>query len=227
MAASLPGALSSTCSIVSPARCSISHLLRRQFRRAGPSAPAWPAPPPGRHTARPSAAGELAVTARPGPCPARAVISADSSAGTMPSLSVVHTRPSVRSSEAPALSSQPKPSEPSNRPSANHLKPTGTSYSRRPSRFATRSISGRADHGLAHRGVRAPLRPMAEQVVDQHRQIMVRLHQAAAAGDDAVAVVVGVAGEGDVVAVLQADQRAASRTSRTDPCGSCRPSPPS
>ncbi len=64
----------------------------------------------------------------------------------------------------------------------------------------------RGDHGLADRGVRAPLRPVPVQVVDQHRQVMVRLHQAVAAGDDAVAVMVGIAGERDVVFVLQADQ---------------------
>ena len=57
----------------------------------------------------------------------RAVISADSKAGTMPSLSVVQTLPSRRRNDAPALSSPPKPSEPSSRPSTNHLKPTGTS----------------------------------------------------------------------------------------------------
>ena len=58
----------------------------------------------------------------------------------MPSLSVVQTLPSRRRKDAPALSSPPNPSEPSNRPSANHLKPTGTSQSLRPSRAVTRSI---------------------------------------------------------------------------------------
>ena len=42
--------------------------------------------------------------------------------------------------EAPALSSPPNPSEPSSRPSTNHLKPTGTSTRGRASRAATRSI---------------------------------------------------------------------------------------
>ena len=58
----------------------------------------------------------------------------------MPSLSVVQTVPSLRRNDAPALSSPPKPKEPSTRPSTNHLKPTGTSASRRPRSFATRSI---------------------------------------------------------------------------------------
>ena len=53
--------------------------------------------------------------------------SADSSAGTMPSLSVVQAVPSRRRKVAPALSSPPKASEPSTSPSTNHLKPTGTS----------------------------------------------------------------------------------------------------
>ena len=41
----------------------------------------------------------------------------------MPSLSVVHTVPSRRRNDAPALSSPPKPTEPSIRPGTNHLKP--------------------------------------------------------------------------------------------------------
>ena len=79
----------------------------------------------------------------PGSRPVRAVISAASSAGTMPSLSVVHTVPSRRRNDAPALSSPPKPSEPSSRPSTNHLKPTGTSYSRRPEPARRRGRSSR------------------------------------------------------------------------------------
>ena len=47
---------------------------------------------------------------------------------------------------------------------------------------------------------------IAEQIVDGHRQIVIRRHQAAAGGDDAVAVVVGIAGEGHVELVLQADE---------------------
>src|SRR5690625_5753914 len=58
----------------------------------------------------------------------------------MPSLSVVHTEPSRRRNEAPALSSPPKPTEESIRPGTNHLKPTGTSNSSRPSEATTRSI---------------------------------------------------------------------------------------
>ncbi len=55
-------------------------------------------------------------------------------------MSVVHTRPLRRRNDAPALSSPPKPNEPSSRPGTNHLKPTGTSTSRRPNPSATRSI---------------------------------------------------------------------------------------
>ena len=58
----------------------------------------------------------------------------------MPSLSVVHALPSRRRKDAPALSSPPKPIEPSSRPGTNHLKPTGTSSRRRPRSAATRSI---------------------------------------------------------------------------------------
>ena len=58
----------------------------------------------------------------------------------MPSLSVVQTVPSNRRNEAPADSSPPKATEPSSRPGTNHLNPTGTSSSRRPSDSATRSM---------------------------------------------------------------------------------------
>ena len=58
----------------------------------------------------------------------------------MPSLSVVQTVPSRRRNEAPALSSPPKPKEPSMSPSTNHLKPTGTSQTFLPSAAPTRSI---------------------------------------------------------------------------------------
>src|SRR3984957_15110874 len=58
----------------------------------------------------------------------------------MPSLSVVHTPPSVRRNDAPALSSPPNPTLPSRRPGTNHLKPTGTSIRPRPVLSAPRSI---------------------------------------------------------------------------------------
>ena len=57
----------------------------------------------------------------------------------MPSLSVDQGRPSRRRKDMPALSSPPNATEPSSRPSTNHLKPTGTSKSGRPSAAAMRS----------------------------------------------------------------------------------------
>ncbi|SKW38236.1 Uncharacterised protein [Mycobacteroides abscessus subsp. abscessus] len=58
----------------------------------------------------------------------------------MPSLSVVHTEPSRRKKDAPALSSPPKPIVPSINPFTNHLNPTGTSISVRPRPATTRSM---------------------------------------------------------------------------------------
>ena len=55
-------------------------------------------------------------------------------------MSVVHTEPSRCRNDAPALSSPPKPTEPSSRPGTNHLNPTGTSSSVRPRSAATLSI---------------------------------------------------------------------------------------
>ena len=47
---------------------------------------------------------------------------------------------------------------------------------------------------------------MLEQIIDRHREIVIRQHEARAARHDAVAVVVGIAREGDVVLVFQSDQ---------------------
>ncbi len=47
---------------------------------------------------------------------------------------------------------------------------------------------------------------LREQIRDRRGQVMIRIQQAGAAGDDAVAVVVGVAGERHVEPVLQRDQ---------------------
>ena len=55
-------------------------------------------------------------------------------------MSVVQTLPSVRRNDAPADSSPPKPTLPSSSPGTNHLNPTGTSSSRRPSPATTRSM---------------------------------------------------------------------------------------
>jgi len=57
-----------------------------------------------------------------------------------PSLSVVQTVPSFFRKLAPALSSPPKQHEPSNKPSTNHLKPTGTSVNLLPTVATTRSM---------------------------------------------------------------------------------------
>jgi len=80
----------------------------------------------------------------------RAVISADSSAGTMPSLSVVQTLPPRRRKDAPALSlpgeSQRAVQQAVGEPfeaDRNLVEPT-------PSRAVTRRSHGAADHGLAN-----------------------------------------------------------------------------
>src|SRR5580704_14539058 len=77
----------------------------------------------------------------PGSLPTFAVISAESKAGTNPSLSVVQTLPSSLEKEAPALSSPPKQRDLSSNPSTNHLNPTGTSYNFRDDFSSIRSIS--------------------------------------------------------------------------------------
>ncbi|MNY28161.1 hypothetical protein D3C86_1621170 [compost metagenome] len=137
-AAPLPGALSSTRVMVSPANwvlrtCSGESWLRAFFCSGVAGASTRSATISPNSSVRPRYSS-------PGSRPRLAVISAASKASTMPSLSVVQTLPSRRRKVAPALSSPAKPSEPSNRPPANHLKPTGTSCRGRPRRALTRSI---------------------------------------------------------------------------------------
>ena len=107
----------------------------------------------------------------------QAVISAASKSMIGPSLSVVHTVPSRRRKLAPALSSPPKQYEPSKSPATNHLKPTGTSRSSRPS-----FLNDVVDHAAAHQGFSygafvAPFGTVREQVSYGHREVMVRVHQ--------------------------------------------------
>ena len=135
-----------------------------------------------------------------------AVISAASRPRTIPSLSVVQTDPSRRRHEAPALSSPPKPRLPPRSPSTNHLNPTGTSRSGRPSLRARRSIRLLLTIVLPIPAAAGHPFRLLEEVRDGDRQVMVGVQQPGAPGHHAVAVVVGVAGPGDVEATLEPDQ---------------------
>ncbi len=61
------------------------------------------------------------------------------------------------------------------------------------------------DEGFADGGVGSPLRAVGEEVLDADGEVVVGVEQAGGAGDDAVAVVVGVGGEGYVVLVFVGD----------------------
>src|SRR3990172_5245594 len=63
-----------------------------------------------------------------------------------------------------------------------------------------------AHHGLAHSRPFRPLRSMGKQVRHGRGEVMVRIHEAGAARNDAVPVVVGVVRERDVEAVLEGDE---------------------
>src|SRR5271155_3719746 len=63
-----------------------------------------------------------------------------------------------------------------------------------------------ADDRLANGDLLAPLGAMLEEIVDAHREIVVGRQQSPAPGHDAVAVMVGVAGDSDIELVLQRDQ---------------------
>ena len=120
----------------------------------------------------------------------------------MPSLSVVHTDPSRCRNDAPADSSPPNATDPSSSPGTNHLNPTGTSSSVRPSESRDPVDHRRADERLADRGVGGPLGAVRVQVVDRDGQVVVRVHQPGVGRDDAVPVGVGVVAGRDVEVVL-------------------------
>ena len=114
--------------------------------------------------------------------------------------------PSRRRKLAPALSSPPKQHEPSNSPGANHLKPTGTSHSLRPSFCTTRSIMLLLTSVLPTAACCRPVGPVREQVANRHRQIMIRIHQARRRRDDPVPVGVRIVAEREAVLVFEPDQ---------------------
>ena len=136
-----------------------------------------------------------------------AVISADSSPRIRPSLSVLHGPPFRRKNDAPALSSPPKPSEPSSKPFTNHLKPTGTSTSRLPRAPATRSMMLLDTSVLPTPASAPPTGPVFEKILDRYGEIMIRVQQPGAARHNAMAVMIRIAGERHVEAILQRDQR--------------------
>ena len=63
-----------------------------------------------------------------------------------------------------------------------------------------------ADHGFTHASIGAPLRTVLEQVIDGHGEVIVRRQQTTGRRDDAVAVVIRVAGESHVETLFQTDQ---------------------
>src|SRR6266536_1924135 len=158
------------------------------------------------------------------------MISAASKERMMPSLSVVQTVPSRQRKLAPALSSPPKQIAPLNRPCENHLNPTGTSKSFLPSRSTTLSMSElltnvlptaaslfhrsfdnsvderAADQRLADGRILVPPRSVREQIVDRHREVMIRIHQSGGWRDDAVTVGVGIIAHRDLKAFFETHQ---------------------
>ena len=84
--------------------------------------------------------------------------------------------------------------------STNHLKPTGTSSIGRLRPLATRSMHGGGDEGLPAPTFADQPGRWVKKVLDADGEIVVGVEEAGGAGDDAVAVVVGVGG--GVAAVL-------------------------
>ncbi len=63
-----------------------------------------------------------------------------------------------------------------------------------------------AHHCFAYSDASLPVRPMLEQIVYGRREEVICGEQTCAAGDDPVAVMIRVAGKGDIEAILQTDQ---------------------
>ena len=86
---------------------------------------------------------------------------------------------------------------------------------------------GAADHGLADRGVLPPARPIAKQIIDRDGEIVVGRHQAGAGVTMPCRSWSVSQAKAMSYLILQADQAAAWRRTRTDPCGCGRPNPAS
>ena len=169
MGALLPGACSEHLIDAFAGEFGAANLRAIESWRASFSAPEWRGASMRSANGSPRSSASVRY-ASPGSRPVRAVISAESSAGVMPSLSVLQAPPSIRLNDAPALSSPPNPRSPDRSPATNHLNPTGTSYSRRSSR-AVDPVDHRAAHdGLADAGRGLPQRAVPEQIIDGHGQ---------------------------------------------------------
>ena len=65
---------------------------------------------------------------------------------------------------------------------------------------------GTGDKGFTNFGVGGPLRPVGEKVLNGDGQVVVGVHEPAGAGDNAMAVRVGVGPEGEIVVVFEIDE---------------------
>ena len=141
-----------------------------------------------------------------------------------PSLSVVQTVPPA-AGNWPRVSSPPKQNEPSNSPGANHLKPTGTSRSLRPS-WPRRDRSGCWRRASCRPRRRSATSAGASADTDRHRQIVIRVQQPDRGRHDPVPVRVWVVAEGDVDLSFKPTSLP-SHTGWNNPCGFFRRGPPS
>ena len=134
------------------------------------------------------------------------MISAASKAGTIPSLSVVQTRAIQTSKRGPcalfAAEAKRTVEQAINEPlEANrHLVQL-------PAKLRGDAINHLAAHyRFADRRFLAPLRPVLEEVEDGDGKVMVGWQQPRAPRDNPVPVMIGVAGQGDLEAILDVDQ---------------------
>ena len=124
----------------------------------------------------------------------------------MPSLSVVHTVPSRRRNEAPGALLAAEAKRAAHQPFHHPLESHGHFH-----HLQLQAGRHAVDHAaryqrLAHRRAGRPSGPVLEQKRNRHRQVMIGIQQARAARHHAVPVVIGIAGERHVEAVLQRDQ---------------------
>ena len=157
-----------------------------------------------------------------GSCPRRAVSSAASRQAMMPSLSVVQTVPSRRRNEAPALAAEAERAvhEACHEP----LEPDGN-LDQPPAEARRDAVDDRGgDERLADGDVGAPRTPAAEQVVDRRGDDVVGVHQPDAAGRRSRAGPRRRRCPWRGRTGRAAPRGGPSRTARTGPCGSCRPS---
>ena len=122
----------------------------------------------------------------------------------IPSLSVVQTEPSLLKKACALFAAE---SERSIEQPVDEPFETDRNFPKLSPELCSHPVDHRAAHDRFSDGAFLfPLRPVLVEVENRDRQIVIRREEAAAFRHNPVSIVIGIAGEGDLEAVFQADE---------------------